>query len=251
MRRVLEFFLLAPILLTIGCSSTEIPTNWSVEEFHAKASGYLESGDWEQAIAYYRQLKTRYPYGKYTKQAELDLIYAHYRNNEPELAISSANEFIRLHPTHPKIDYAYYLKGLASFQPHSSLLNRLSRVDPSSRDLGSARKSFEIFNNLVIRFPKSRYATYAHQHMAELLALLAEHDLNIARYYARRGAYVAAINRSKYIIEQYPELPVVEHALGIMLTTYNKMGLNSLHNDVLRILQLNYPDSNYLPPSSS
>ena len=251
MHRTLEFSLFALILLTIGCSSVETSTNWSVEEFHAKARGYLNSGDWEQAIEYYHQLERRYPYGKYTEQSELDVIYAHYRNNEPELAISSADRFIRLHPTHGRIDYAYYLKGLASFQPNAPLLSRLSSVDPSTRDLTTAREAFEVFRDLVTRFPGSRYEADARQKMAEILDLLGKHDLNIARYYARRGAYVATINRAKYVIEQYPELPAVEHALGIMVSTYEKMGLKSLRNDTLRILQLNYPDSNYIPPDSN
>ena len=239
------------MLSTISCSSVETATNLSVEEFHTKARGYLNTGDWEQAIEHYRQLERHYPYGKYTEQAELDVIYAHYRNDEPELAISSADRFIRLHPTHARIDYAYYLKGLASFQPNTHLLSHISPVDPSTRDLSTAREAFEIFRDFVTRFPDSRYVADAHQRMAEILNLLAKHDLNIAHYYARRGAYVATINRAKYVIERYPELPAVEHALGIMVTTYEKMGLNALRNDTLRILELNYPNSNYLPPDNN
>jgi outer membrane protein assembly factor BamD len=234
-----------------GCTSIEKSTNWTVEEFHAKARVHLDAGEWEQAIDYYHQLERRYPYGNYAEQSQLEVIYAYYRNREVELAISSADQFIRLHPTHPRIDYAYYLKALSIFQSSASLLDRLSPVDPSRRDPSPAREAFEAFQTLVTLFPKSSYAGNARQRMAEILDLIAQHEINIGRYYLRQGAHVAALNRAKYVIEYYPDASVVEDALGIMVAVYKKMGFDTLLDDTMRVLQQNYPDSIYLLPSSN
>ena len=234
----------------MGCASVEKPANWTAEEFHAKARAHLGAGEWEQAIDYYHQLERRYPYGKYAEQSQLEMIYAYYRNREPELAISSADQFIHLYPTHPRIDYAYYLKALSIFQSSTSLLDRLSRVDLSKRDPGPAQESFEAFRTLVTLFPQSSYAGDAYQRMAEILDLIAQHEINIGRYYLRRGAHIAALNRAKYVIERYPDASAVEDALGIMVSVYKKMGFDTLLEDTMRILQQNYPDSTYLLPGS-
>jgi outer membrane protein assembly factor BamD len=235
----------------VGCASAEKPTNWTVEEFHAKARTHLDAGEWEQAIDNYHQLQRRYPYGKYAEQSQLEVIYAYYRNLESELAISSADQFIRLYPTHPRIDYAYYLKALSIFQSPTSLLDRLSRVDPSKLDPGPAKESFEAFRELVTLFPQSSYAGNARQRMVEILDLVAQHEINIGRYYLQQGAHVAALNRAKYVIEHYPDVLAVEDALGIMIAVYTKMGFDTLLEDTMRILQQSYPDSIYLLSSSN
>ena len=250
MRLLFKVTLLFAVLLVVGCASVEKTANWTVEEFHAKARAHLDAGEWEQAIDYYRQLERRYPYGKYAEQSQLEVIYAYYRNREPELAISSADQFILLYPTHPRIDYAYYLKALSIFQSSTSPLDRLSRVDPSRRDPGPARESFEAFRALVTLFPQSSYARNTRQRMAEILDLIAQHEINIGRYYLRRGAHVAALNRAKYVIEHYPDVSAVEDALGIMVAVYKKMGFDTLLDDTVRILQQSYPDSIYLLPGS-
>ena len=250
LRLLFKVTLLLVVLLVVGCASIEKPANWTVEEFHAKARAHLDAGEWEQAIDYYHQLEQRYPYGKYAEQSQLEVIYTYYRNYEPELAISSADQFIRLYPTHPRIDYAYYLKALSIFQSSTSLLDRLSRVDPSKQAPGPARESFEAFRALVTLFPQSSYAGNARQRMAEILDLIAQHEINIGRYYLRRGAHVAALNRAKYVIEHYPDVSVVEDALGIMVAVYKKMGFDKLLDDTIRILQQSYPSSIYLLPGS-
>ena len=242
--------LIFAVLLVLGCASVEKPDNWTVEEFHATARAHLDAGEWEQAIDYYHQLERRYPYGKYAEQSLLEVIYAYYRNRQPELAISSADEFIRLYPTHPRIDYAYYLKGLSIFQSSPSLLSRLTPVDPSTQDLGPAQESFEAFRKLITLFPQSSYAQNARQRMGEILDLIAQHEISIGRYYLQRGAPVAALNRAKYVIEHYPNVAVVEDALGIMVTAYKELGFDTLLNDTIRILQKNYPSSIYLLQSS-
>jgi outer membrane protein assembly factor BamD len=235
-------------LLAVGCTSIEKTANWTVEEFHAKAREHLDAGEWEQAIDYYHQLEQRYPYGKFSEQSQLEIIYAYYGNDERELAISSADQFIRLYPSHPRIDYAYYLKALAIFKSSTSLLDRVSRVDLSSQDSGPARESFEAFRELVTLFPQSSYTTDARQRMAKILDLIAQHEINIGRYYLRQGAHVAALNRAKYVIQHYPEVSAVEDALGIMVAVYKAKGFQTLHDDSVRILQKNYPDSIYLSP---
>jgi len=230
----------------VGCANIEKPANWTVEEFHSKARAHLDAEEWEQAIDNYHQLERRYPYGKYAEQSQLEIIYAYYRNRQFALAISSADQFIRLYPTHPRIDYAYYLKALSIFKPSTSLLDRLSRIDSSQRDPGPAEESFEAFRTLVTLFPQSSYAGNARQRMTEILNLIAEHEINIGRYYLRRGAHVAALNRAKYVIERYPDVAAVEDSLGIMVVVYKKMGFNTLLDDTIRILQQSYPNSIYL-----
>jgi len=250
LRLLFKVTLLFAVLLVAGCASIEKSTNWTVEEFHGKARAHLDAGEWEQAIDYYHQLQRRYPYGKYAEQSQLEVIYAYYRNREPELAISSADQFIRLYPTHPRIDYAYYLKALSIFQSSTSLLDRVSRVDPSGWDPSPAQESFEAFRVLVTLFPESSYTGNGRQRMAEILNLITKHEVNIGRYYLRRGAHIAALNRAKYVIEHYPDESAVEDALGIMVAVYKKMGFDTLLDDTIRILQQNYPDSVYLSPGS-
>ena len=244
--------LLFTIFLTIGCvSSVEKSSNWTAKEFHNTAKEYLDAGEWEEAIEYYHQLEQRYPYGKYTEQSKLEVIFAYYRNGEPEFAISSADQFIRLYPTHPRLDYAYYLKALSIFKSSTTLLDRVSGDDPSKRDISPAWKSFYAFRELITLFPRSSYASDAHQRMTELLDLIARHEINIGYYYLRRGAYVAALNRAKYVIEHYPEGAVVQDALEIMVSAYKSIGFDTLYDDTVRILQQNYPDSIYLLSGSN
>jgi outer membrane protein assembly factor BamD len=234
----------------MGCASIEIPDNWTVEEFHTNARAHLVAGEWEQAIDNYHELERRYPYGKYAEQSQLEVIYAYYRNHQPELAISSADHFIRLYPTHPRIDYAYYLKALSIFDSSTSLLGRLSGVDPSTQDPGPARESFETFRTLVTLFPQSSYAENSRYRMGKILDLIAQHEINIGRYYLRRGANIAALNRAKYVIEYYPDASTVEDALGIMVAVYKNMGFDTLLDDTMRILQQSYPDSVYIAQGS-
>lgn len=248
----LKVTLLLTIFLTIGCaSSIDKSSNWTVEEFHTKAKEHLDAREWEQAIEYYHQLEQRYPYGKYTEQSKLEVIFAYYRNGEPEFAISSADQFIRLYPAHPRIDYAYYLKALSIFKSSITLLDQVSGADPSKRDINLAWESFEAFRELVTLFPKSTYVSDARQRMTEILDVIARHEINIGRYYLKRGAYIAALNRAKYVIEHYPDVAAVQDALEIMVSVYKSIGFDTLRKDTVRILQETYPDSTYLLSGSN
>ncbi len=238
------------VLFASGCADTV-----TVDELDSlPAASMLEVGRtalaeerYEDAIEIYRKLESRYPYGTPAEQAQLDIAYAHHKNEEPELAVAAADRFIRLHPTHERVDYAYYLKGLALFREKDGLIARITGTDDlSNRDQRPAREAFEAFRELLRRFPNSRYADDARQRMIHLVNVLAKHDVAVARYYLSHGAYVAVVNRTKTVIEEYQRAPAVEDALGLMALAYREMGLEDLMQDTLRILQANFPESRYL-----
>jgi len=236
-------------LLLAGCAVFKSPesesANWSVEEFYREANESLLKRRYQYAIETYQRLESRFPYGPYAEQAQLEVGYAYYKHGEPEAAIAAADRFVRLHPTHPNVDYAFYLKGLVNFHNEQSILGQFGLSEVSERDPRSGRNSFDAFRDLVNRYPESRYAEDARQRMAFLLNTLAEHDVQVADYYMRRGAYVAVINRCKHIIENYQRTPSVEDALGMMAIAYRKMGMEQLAEDSLMVLKTNFPDSRY------
>jgi outer membrane protein assembly factor BamD len=245
----------ALLVLAGGCAAIpDDPTkDWSAERFYQEAKQALASGDYETAIKYYQGLEARYPYGRYAEQAILESAYAYYKNDEPALAIATAERFIRLHPTHPHVDYAYYLKGLANFRGERSLFDWLLGAggDLSDRDPKAAREAYNAFRELVERFPASRYAADARQRMAYLYEAQARHEVEVARFYYEREAYVAAVNRAKYALENYPRTPAIEDALGLLALSYRKMGLAELSEDARRVLALNFPQSRYLEALAS
>ncbi|GAB4511683.1 MAG: outer membrane protein assembly factor BamD [Sulfuricaulis sp.] len=238
------------LLLIAGCASvTEDPTkDWSPEKFYTEAKAKVADGDYETGIKYFETLEARYPYGRYAEQAQLEIAYANYKYEEPALAIAAADRFIRLHPTHPNVDYAYYLKGLVNFHGEKGFVNWLlgSKDDLSDRDPKGALESYNAFNEVVQRFPKSRYTEDSRQRMAYLFEAQAKYETLVARFYYERSAYVAAVNRAKYALENYPRTPSTEDALGIMALSYKAMGVEDLLKDTLRILAKNFPDSRYL-----
>ncbi len=232
-----------------GCAAVLDPTrDWGPERFYAEARKHMTEGAWEQAIKLFEQLEARYPYGRYTEQAQLEIAYAHYKDGETALALAAADRFIRLHPTHPHVDYAYYLKGLINFRGEKSLLHALFNLDEEmwDRDPKSARESYNAFRELIERFPNSRYAKDAMDRMRYLLDAQARYEVSVAKFYLERGAYVAAANRCKYALENYPNTPAAEDALGIQAKAYKLLGLTKLADDAVRVLRLNFPDSRYL-----
>lgn len=219
----------------------DITKDWSAQRLYGAAKDRLSNGDYEQAIDYYEKLEARYPFGPHSQQAQLDIAYAYYKHGEPASAIAAAERFIKLHPRHPNVDYAYYIKGLANFVKSEGLIARLVPRDPSERDPGAALEAFRDFDELTRRFPDSRYAEDAAQRMLFLKNTLAKHEIHVAEYYMRRGAYVAAANRARYVVENYQRTPVVPDALVIMAKAYKVMHLDDLADDALRVLELNYP----------
>ena len=246
-QRTLKFVILGLLIATAaGCASTsngDDPTEgMNVAEIYEEAARLLKTGDYEAAIQYYERLESRFPYGKFAERAQMEIAYAYYKDSEPESAIVAADRFIKLHPNHQNVDYMYYLRGLASYDLSESFLDKVFDVDPSQHDPKSARRSFEYFAELLKKFPKSRYNKDALQRMTLIRNNLALYEVHVANYYMRRGAYLAAVNRGKYVVENYKRTPAVADALELMMQAYNKLGMEKLAADTRKILELNYPD---------
>ncbi len=218
---------------------------WSAQRLYSEAKDNLNDGSYEKAIKLYETLEARYPYGRYAQQAQLEIAYAYYKDQEPISAIAACDRFIKLHPNHPNVDYAYYLKGLANFTEDQSLFSQVSSQDMSERDPKAARDSFAAFKELVNLFPDSKYADDARARMKYLVNAISANDVHVAKYYLRREAYVAAVNRAKNVVVNYPETPSIEEALAIMAFAYDRLGITDLRDDALRVLRLNYPNSKY------
>ncbi|UHD18048.1 outer membrane protein assembly factor BamD [Thiocapsa bogorovii] len=244
MRRTLTrlpALVLAVALAGCGVFGKEIDLteNWSAARLYAEASSELDSNNYAKAIEYYEKLEARYPFGRYAMQSQLDIAYTHYRADQPEAAIAAADRFIKLYPQNPYVDYAYYLKGLVNYNRSVGFLDRYVPVDASQRDPGSALDAFVDFSVLVERFPDSRYAEDARQRMLYLRNNLAKHEVNVARYYMRRGAYLAAANRANYVIERFQRTSAVESALVVLIDAYTALGKKELAADAKRVLDLN------------
>lgn len=237
-------------LLVSGCGllpeQIDETKSWSASKLYYTAKEELNEGNFERAVKLFESLEARFPYGAYAQQAQLEVAYAYYKDNEPASAVAATERFIKLHPNHPHVDYAYYLRGLANFVEDQSFMARFGDQDLSDRDPKSAREAFEAFQQLVNRFPESKYAPDAQARMKYLVNALASNEVHVARYYYKRGAYVAAANRGKYVLEHYQRSPALEDALAIMARSYEKLGLNDLRDDALRVLKLNFPRSDYV-----
>ena len=241
--QVKHLLLIAILGLTAACSSKEvIDENLSEAELYQQAQADLDNHSYTSATSKLKALESRYPFGRYADQAQLELIYANYKNAEPEAAKSAAERFIRLHPQHPNVDYAYYLKGLTSFDQDRGLLARFLPLDMTKRDPGAARDSYNEFAQLTSRYPNSRYAPDAKQRMIYLRNLLAAYEIHVADYYLTRQAYVAAANRGRYVVENFQETPSVGDGLAVMVESYQRLHLDELAATSLETLKLNYPD---------
>jgi len=215
--------------------SSQVPA----EELYRQAKTELDDGSYSTAIKLYETLQSRYPYGRYAQQSMLEMAYAYYRQGEPDPAIATADRFIKQFPNQPHVDYAYYVKGLATFNGDISILAAIGGQDPSERDPQSAQNSFNAFKALVTRFPNSKYTSDARVRMQYLANSLAKHELNIARYYQRRGAHIAALNRAQDILTLYPNSPSTRDALAVMVQAYDAMGMTELRDDARRVLASN------------
>jgi outer membrane protein assembly factor BamD len=236
-------------LLCIGltaCSGkNERETRSGVDELYKYGTRSLNNGNYSNSIQYLEALEARYPFSNKAKQAQLDLIYAYYRNGDDAQAIDSAIQFERENPTHPRVDYALYMRGLAQFSPQHNTLLKVFRVDLAKRPPVEARESFSSFAQLVRRYPDSVYAEDARQRMIFLRNRLAAHELVVADYYMRRGAWAAALNRARYVVENYDGSPGVAQALDMMSQAYGKLGMRDLSTDTRGVLEENYPDRKF------
>jgi len=243
--RHLYAILLSLVIVSItGCATVEEDetASWTARKFYQDAQLAIKEGSYEAAIELFSKLEARYPYGHYTQQAQLETAYLHYKTDEPDAAIAAADRFIKLHPQHKSVDYAYYLRGLASYNLVPDTLESWSGQERSERDPQRARESFNYFRILITRFPETQYKNDAIKRMQELRNSLAQHEVHVARYYLRRGSYLAAANRAKYVIENYPKTPAVAEALKLMAKAYRQLELNDLADDAERVLELNQPE---------
>ncbi|MDE2599744.1 MAG: outer membrane protein assembly factor BamD [Rhodocyclaceae bacterium] len=246
--RSLAVSLLSALLLA-GCGllpdQADETAGWSPSKIYSEAKSSMSDGAYDKAIKYFERLEARYPYGRYAQQAQLETAYAYYRQGEAASAIAACDRFIRLQPNHPNVDYAYYLKGLANFNEDLGILGYVSNQDLTERDPKAARESFDAFRDLVTRFPDSKYAPDARDRMNYLVNALASHQVHVANYYMRRGAYVAAANRAQSAIKNYPDAPANEAALAIMVKSYDALGMTDLRDDAERVMRKNFPNSDY------
>jgi outer membrane protein assembly factor BamD len=239
--------LLAAALLAAGCAGTsETPdetAGWTVEHLYGEAKDAMGERDWAKAVKYLEKLEARFPYGPYAQQAALELGYAHWKFDERAPAIAAVERFIKLYPNHESVAYAYYLKGLINFTENAGLFAFLSDPDMAERDPKAAREAFAAFREVVTRFPDSRYAEDSRQRMRYLVNALARHEVHVARYYMKRGAWLAAANRAQAAVANYPQAPAAEEALSIMMRAYDKLGLSDLRDDAERVMRRNFHDS--------
>lgn len=241
--------LLAATLTLGGCGLLpevkDETSGWSAQKLYEEAKDNLNSGNYERSVKLFETLEARYPFGRYAQQAQLEVAYAYYKDNEPISAIAACDRFIKLHPNHPNVDYAYYLKGLANFNEDLGMLGKFVDQDLSERDPKAAREAFQSLKELVTRFPDSKYTPDATARMKYLVNALANNEVHVAKYYLKRKAYVAAANRAKEVVKTYPEAPATEEALAIMAIAYDQLKLPDLRDDARRVLKLNFPNSKY------
>ncbi len=229
-------------LWPFGDDENEEVAETSEQVLYRSAQSSLRSGNYTSAISKLEALETRFPFGSYAEQAQLELIFAHYMAYDQEAAIRAADRFIRLHPQHASVDYAYYLRGLAQFESGRGYIDRIGTAAVANRDMTTVEAAFADFNQLLLRYPNSNYATDAQKRMVYLRNLLAESELGIADFYMRRGGFVAAANRARFVIENYPGAPSTPDALVILIEANHRLGLKDAANDALRILAANYPN---------
>jgi outer membrane protein assembly factor BamD len=235
-------------LLTAGCSSTPIDktATMSPNKIYAEAKDELAASQWERAIPLLEKLEARAAGTPLAQQAQLDKAYAQYKSTETAQALATLERFMKLHPVSPALDYAIYLKGVINFNDDLGLFAKFTRQDLAERDQKASKESFEAFKELVDRFPDSRYANDARQRMNYIVSSLAQYEVHVARYYYKRGAYLAAVNRAQVAVSDYREVRAVEEALYIMYKSYDALGIVQLRDDTKRVLEKNYPQSDFL-----
>ena len=244
---MLTLILLVALVAVGGCrKDKDFQDDRNAAELYSDAKESLDNKSWGRAIQQYKMLQTRYPFGRYTEQSMLDLSYAYFKGRDAQSALSNLDRFIRTYPAHPNVDYAYYLKGLVNYEQNLGFLERMMPARVADRDQSHARDSFMDFSELLRRFPDSRYAPDARQRMVFLRNNLAAYEIDVAEYYMRREAYIAASNRARYALEVYPNTPETSEALAVLHKAYSELGLTELADGAWETLELNFPDHYYL-----
>jgi len=242
----LRFWIAALGLALAGCGSTPSSDKDSAEKLYADAREDMAAGSYDRAIKTLERVEGRAAGTLLSQQAALDLAYAYWKTNERAQALSTLDRFIKVHPSSPALDYALYLKGLVNFNDSIGILSTISRQDLSERDQQASRDAYQAFKQLVDQFPNSRYSADGRLRMDYIVNALAQYELHVARYYYRRGAYLAAANRAQQAVRDYQQTPSIEEALYILAQSYDKLGLKDLSADADRVLKQNYPDSRFL-----
>ncbi len=231
--------LLAAALLIAGCSSTPEQDTRPEAELYRSALAAMNRGDHVTAVQEYEQLQARFPFGRYAEQAQLDVIYAYAEAGEPDSAIAAADRFVRLNPRHPRVDYAWYMRGVVEQERGESFITRWLDLERPARNPEPLARAFETFGTLIERYPESRYVEDARERMVELRNMLAEHEMVVARFYVDRNAWVAAANRARNVLQRYPGTVATADALRVLEQSYDRLELSDLRDDVRRILELN------------
>ena len=237
------------LALALGACSTnpdDETVGWSAQRLYGEAKDAMNNKDWPRAIRYLEKLEARYPYGRFAQQAQLEIAYANWKDGERASGIAAVDRFIKMYPNHQNADYAWYLKGLINFNDNYGMLSNVTTPDMSDRDPKSTRDSFVAFKEVVTRFPDSKYAADSSARMRYLVNALASHEVHVARYYMKRGAYLAAANRAQYAISHYAESPALEEAVFLLVLAYDRLGMEDLRNAADRVMRTNFPDSRYL-----
>ena len=240
---------LSVVLAVAGCSGTDTKydktAGWSAEQLYADAKAETAAGAWNEARDRLTAIESRYPFGVYAQQALIDLAYVNWKDGENEQALAAIDRFQQMYPNHPGTDYMLYLKGLINFTPASAFMSNLTGQDPAERDPKGLRASYDAFNELIKRYPGSKYTPDAEKRVTWLVNAIAMNEVYVARYYYERGAYVAAANRAQTVITDFEGAPAAEEALVIMVASYDKLGLTELRDDAKRVLDQNFPNSKF------
>ena len=246
----LLLLMLAAVLLLSGCAGSDGQKDdtdiWSEAKLYSEATDKLNDADFAKCGKYFEKLEARFPFGPYSQQAQINAAYCYWKAQEQAQALVAIDRFIKLHQGSPNLDYAYYLRGLITFNDDLGWLGKFTGQDLSERDPQAAKDAFESFKVVVERFPNSKYAPDALDRMRYIVNSLAEADVIVARYYYQRGAYLASANRAQLVIRDYDRAPAVEEALYILYKSYEKLGMVQLSNDTARVFKLNFPDSQML-----
>jgi outer membrane protein assembly factor BamD len=231
-----------------GCSTAPVDktAGMSPNALYAEAKDEMSTSQWDKAVPLLEKLEARAAGTPLAQQAQVDKAYAQYKSGEPAQALATLERFMKLHPASPALDYALYLKGIVNFNDDLGMFSNVTRQDLSERDQKAAKESFEAFKELTARFPDSRYSPDARKRMAYIVNSLAQYEVHVARYYYRRGAYLAAVNRAQLAVSDYRDVPAIEEALFIIYKSYDAMGMTKLRDDAKRVLEINYPQSEFL-----
>jgi outer membrane protein assembly factor BamD len=251
MQKKLSLVVATLVLLgTSACSllpeKTDETQNWSVTKLYAEARDEMNGQHYEAAIKLFEKLESNYPFGTYAAQAQMEIAYAHYKTQDQAQALAAVERFIKLHPNHPNVDYMYYLRGLVNFNDQVGFLGNLYSQDPTERDPKATREAFTAFKALVDKFPNSVYAEDSIARMKYLVNAMAQYEVHVAKYYYRRGAYLASLNRSMDAVKDYTDAPAIEEALYMMVLNYDKMNMPELRDDARRVFVKSFPNSRFL-----